>query len=91
VASRYGISIKSIKTTTGSSRDTSRIVLPENESKYDSATISFSFISSYDNFKRLMADVEKSLRIMDVKSVSFQVGESGFYDYQVSVETYWLK
>ncbi len=91
MASRYGISIKSIRTVMGSNKDASHIVLPENESKYDSATITFSFISSYDNFKRLMADVEKSLRIMDVKSVSFQVGESGFNDYQVSVDTYWLK
>lgn len=89
MASRYGISIKNIRTTID--KDVGRIVLPENGVKYDRATITFSFVSNYDNFKRLLTDIEKSLRIMDPRSVSFSVNETGFYEYQVSVDTYWLK
>jgi len=91
MASRYGISIKSIQTTIGGTDDTGLIVLPANVSGYGKALITFGFISSYENFKLFLADIEKSLRIMDIKSISFQVGESNFYDYKVTVETYWLK
>lgn len=91
MASRYGISIKNIKATTEASEDAGLVVLPAYASIYGKATVSFSFISSYENFKRLLADLEKNLRIMDIKSVSFQAGEANLSDYQISVETYWLK
>ncbi|MDO8569654.1 MAG: type 4a pilus biogenesis protein PilO [bacterium] len=91
MASRYGISIKSIKTETGVAQDTDLIVLPEYAGVYEKATVSLSFISSYENFKLLLADIEKSLRIMNIKSVSFRASDTGLYDYEISAETYWLK
>lgn len=91
VASRQGVAIKSIRVSVGSSKTDGVVVLPEYASLYDKATISFSFVSTYESFMRLLADLERNLRIMDVKSVSFQASESDLYDYQVSMETYWLK
>ncbi|MDP3763105.1 MAG: hypothetical protein Q8Q92_00360 [bacterium] len=91
IASRYGIAIKNIQTATAKNKDTNLIVLPEAAGAYEKATISFGFVSNYENFMRLLADIEKSLRIMDVRSISFQTGESNFYDYQISIDTYWLK
>ena len=90
MAARYGISIKNIQTILGTNRNANLIVLPEYESDYETATITFGFVSSYDNFMRFLADIEKNLRIMDIKSITFQTSDSGFYDYQVSAETYWL-
>ena len=91
IASRHGISIKSIQTVTSSDKGLDRIALPENEGLYGKVTVSLSFISNYNNFMNFLDDIEKSLRIMDVKSVSFQTGDSDMYDYQVSIDTYWLK
>lgn len=92
IASRYGVSIRSVKTSTGAtSGDQSLIVLSENAPTYEKANVSFNFISSYENFKRILADVERSLRIMDIKSITFQAQDSGLYDYQISADTYWLK
>lgn len=90
LASRYGISIKNIQATTGASAEANLIVLPDYAGAYQKATVSFGFVSNYKNFIRLLADIEKSLRIMDIKSLSFETSESGLYDYQISVETYWL-
>lgn len=90
MASRYGISIKNIQTAAGNG-GANAIVLPEHAGVYEKTTISFGFVSSYENFMRLLADLEKNLRIMDIKSISFQIGPSNLYDYQVSVETYRLK
>jgi len=91
MASRHGISIRSVKVTTGAAENAGLIVLPEDGRVFERATVSFDFVSNYGNFTRLLADIEKSLRIMNIKSISFQTGESGLYNYQVSVETYWLK
>ena len=91
VASRHGISIKSIQAEVGADNNADLIVLPENAKVYEKVTVSFSFVSNYENFTRLLADIEKSLRIMDIKSIAFKTSESGLYDYQISVDTYWLK
>lgn len=91
MASHYGISLKNIQSRLGAGRDANLIVLPEYEKAYQSATISFSFVSNYTNFKYLLADIEKNLRIMDVRSISFQSTDTGFNEYQISAETYWLK
>ena len=91
MASRYGISIENIQTVVGANKDTGLIVLPGFADGYDTATVTFSFTSNYENFKRFLVDIERSLRIMDITFLSFQAGDSGFYDYQVSVETYWIK
>src|SRR3990167_1170489 len=90
MASRYGISIKNIQVAMARA-NADFMVLPEYAGVYDKAAVSFSFVSNYDDFKRLLTDIEKSLRIMDVKSVSFQVAELSLYEYQISADTYWLK
>jgi hypothetical protein len=66
VASRHGISIKSVKAEVGASQSSETIVLPENAGVYEQATISLSFVSSYEDFASFLADIEKSLRVMDV-------------------------
>lgn len=91
IAARYGISIKSIRTVDSKAEVGTSIVQSSGSKPYDRITVSFSFISTYDNFRKFMADIEKSLRIIDIKSVSFQTTESGIYEFQVSVQTYWLK
>jgi Tfp pilus assembly protein PilO len=91
IAARYGISIKSIRTVESKAEIGTSIVQGNGNKPYDRVTVSFSFISTYDNFRKFMADIEKSLRVIDVKSVSFQATESGIYEFQVSVQTYWLK
>jgi len=91
MASSYGIAIKNIQTSPGSGTDPNLIVLQDSAKVYDSSTLSFSFISNYTNFLNLLSDIETNLRIMDVKSITFLATDSGLYDYNVSVETYWLK
>ena len=90
VASRHGISIKNIQTTTGAGEG-GLAVLPGYGGIYEKATVTFTFVSDYGNFVDLLVDLERSLRIMNVKSISFQTNDSGLYDHQISVETYWLK
>jgi Tfp pilus assembly protein PilO len=91
IASHYGISIKSVQTAKDNTNNSSTIVVGATSPTYGSVTFNFSFISTYSNFRKFMLDIEKSLRITDIQSVSFQSTTNGLYEYQVSIKTYWLK
>jgi len=91
IASRYGISIKSIQVTKDKEEGNSTIIANPKNQGVGRVIVSFSFVSSYDNFKRFLRDIENSLRIVNLKSLDFQSTENGLYQYKVSIETYWLK
>lgn len=60
---------------------------------YGIVTISFSTSATYEDFQKLLADYEKSLRLLDVAQVSVKQPEKGGsqYGFGVSLKTYWLK
>ncbi len=91
IARRYGISLKNVQVDTSSDKKSALVVLPEYAKAYDKIAVSFSFVSNYVNFTKFVADLEKSLRLMDVKSVSFKVDATGLYEHKLTIETYWLK
>lgn len=91
VGSRYGISVdkttfKEINSSAGDS-----INKAQSASPYRSAVIGFSFISSYEQFRKFMADLEGSLQILDIRNLKIEAGEKGVNTYSVEFETYWLK
>ncbi len=56
-----------------------------------SAVISFSVSASYEIFKLFLGDLARSRQIVDVENVSFSGNDRNFYDYKISLRTYWLK
>ncbi len=90
IASAHGISISDVKVETDVDRGVSLPQLPEYALPYGKVAVSFSFVSNYGNFTSFLSDLEKSLRVMDVKRASFRVSETGFYEHGITVETYWL-
>ncbi len=89
VASRHGISLKQISSTDNSAAAGSVEEAEQMQSSYKSATISFEFSATYDKFNDFMNDLERSLRIMDIKTVKVSSGDKGIYKYDVSLDTYW--
>ena len=63
----------------------------ESLSGKSSVVISFSVSASYEIFKLFLDDLSRSLRIVDVENISFTSNDRNFYDYKVSLRTYWLK
>jgi len=91
VASKYGIlvgtfSSKDTEPTTGTSIENTTAVKP-----YNSSVVGFSFSTSYETFRAFLDDLEKSLRILDVRSVNLEAKENGIYTFNVEFETYWLE
>lgn len=58
---------------------------------YNSFNISFSVAGSYEDFLMFLQDLERSLRLVDVVSVSFENTPTGVYDFHVRLRTYWLE
>jgi Tfp pilus assembly protein PilO len=59
---------------------------------YGIISLNFSVIGSYDGFLSFLEDVEDSLRISDLRSLSFEpISDSTDYQFNVTVDTYWLK
>lgn len=91
VASRYGISVDAVTSQEVGSAIGNSIENAEAPKTYSSAIVGFAFKSSYDQFNAFLLDLERSLRILDIKSVRLETSDTGVYSYRVEFETYWLK
>lgn len=66
---------------------------------YGTATFSFAVSGSYEEYRSLLKDIEKSLRITDIRSVSVTAVNTSpkdsksadFFDFKTIMDTYWLK
>ncbi|MFH0804366.1 MAG: type 4a pilus biogenesis protein PilO [Candidatus Zambryskibacteria bacterium] len=89
VAAKYGISIDKISSKEVNSSTGTSIENAEPSKTYRSEIIGFSFVASYAKFNTFLRDLEKSLRILDVRSVKLSAQKDGMYSYDVEFETYW--
>ena len=71
------------------------IVAADSGQKYDSLTLTFTTRGTYQDFTLFMRDLQSSLRIVDLSSLSINpasvVGPEPLYTYKVALRTYWLK
>jgi uncharacterized protein YabE (DUF348 family) len=72
-------------------------VMEENGIKYVDTSkvgvISFSFTVSakYEVFLEFLKQLEESLRLVDIRNIEISRGTGVFYDYRITLDTYWLK
>lgn len=110
VAAKYGMTIKNVKFDVQKQQklqNGERIVEQNAQDtelgskEYGLFDLSFSTQGTYQNFVAFSKEIERSLRIVDIKSVSFSSPEASpiqsfnqpknIYQYDVDVRTYWLK
>lgn len=53
--------------------------------------ITLKFTATYEDFLNILKDIESSLRLVEVSSISFEPGDSAQYEYTVKLKTFWLK
>lgn len=90
LSAAYGMRLRNVALESNESRS-ARGQVGSGESRHDSLILSFSVTGSYDTFRSFLEDLERSLRLVDVGTVSFSGAASGIYDYSVALKTYWLK
>jgi len=89
IAARYGMTLKNVRVKSdGGKAPTS---LGTSDKPYASVGLSFAVSSSYENVQRFLIDLEKSLRLVDINSVSFTAGDKDFDEYQIDLVTYWSR
>lgn len=86
IASDNGMTIRNISI---KGNDTSAIG-PDSR-PYGVATLGFSVSGPYQTFKRFLAALETSLRLVDVTALSFTAGDKDQYEYNLEIKAYWLK
>ena len=80
------INVQESEISTGKNAGTKIIgVLPP---PYKIVNLSFLISGPYGNFPGLFSDLEKSVRIIDIKSVAFGVGASDFFELNIDAKTY---
>jgi len=103
LASQYGMAVQNVIVSggSGSTNSTAGTVLGAigaNASSFDSLTLQFATRGTYENFVSFLQNLEGSLRIVDLVSLTMEpirgvVAEGGepLYQYNVAIRTYWLK
>ena len=96
VALRYGFALKGIQASASNKiPDTSSA--PQMNSSVisapvlDTVTVSFGVTAPYQQFISFLQDLEASLRILDISSLSVTANDSGVYEWKVDLKTYWLR
>lgn len=95
IAARHDVRIQAASATRadeGSNGGESTQSFDIESNDYGVITLDFSIEGSYNNFISFLKDIEKNLRITDIRSLQITPSaESSDYTYQISVDTYWLK
>lgn len=58
---------------------------------YGTAMLRFSVSAPYESFKSFLTDLEDSLRLVDISSLTFTSGDKDINEYNIELKTYWLK
>ncbi len=61
------------------------------DSGLKTATMSFQVTTTYDNFQKLLKELQSSLRMLDVTNITLAAKDKEPYDYTFTVKTYWMK
>lgn len=90
IASRYGLGIKNIKVNNESGVSSDGKLGPD-KSLFGTFSMKFKILAKYDEFRSFINDLQESLRIVDISDISFESTENGYYDYEITIKTYWIK
>jgi hypothetical protein len=89
IAAKYGSGIRNVKIDESSSNPAGTVGI--DQKAYGTLAMSFGVTMPYENFLRFLTDLEQSLRLSDVSSVTFDSTDLSAYQYNVNIKTYWLK
>lgn len=88
VASKYGMTLRN---TTLESDAQGKADLGPDTRPYGARKLSFRVSGPYVAIQQFLKDLSDSLRLVDPVSVSFRSADKDFYEYDVSIRTYWLR
>lgn len=94
IADKYGIELKSIGISGGPTEEGKEVNRGSGSNSgqlYGTIQLTLSFSASYEIFKTFLKDLEASLRLVDVTDLSVSASEGDYYNYSITLNTYWLR
>lgn len=99
LAGRHGLALQNVAISapqTANQAQTAAGSISSSKQRYDSLTLKFTTVATYESFLQLLSDLESSLRIVDLIAlrVSRADGDNratNLYTYDITIRTYWLK
>jgi Tfp pilus assembly protein PilO len=96
LAAKHSIAIQNVSVSSADSAQVQSTTLGSvsaAKQSYDSLTMKFTTQASYSTFEQFLTDLEESLRIVDLESLSIARADSGqgLYTFNITLRTYWLK
>lgn len=91
IAAQYGMRLKNISLAQSGAETTpaTSLALGPVEEHFKSVGLKFGVEGSYDNFRSFIRDLEQSLRLVDIETISFSSNEN-IYEYVIAISTYRL-
>lgn len=71
--------------------ETSSAASNKTQKTYSKVAFGVSVSASYENFIVFLKELEKSLHMIDVNSISFSSGDKNFYEFKIDADTYFKK
>ena len=94
IAEQYGISINNIDISKDASEASDRTNVSSSVDRttdVGTITLGFTITATYEVFMTFMKDLEETLRIVDIRSLNIKQGQGSFTNYEVVIDTYWLR
>ncbi|MBI2047786.1 MAG: hypothetical protein HYT27_01470 [Parcubacteria group bacterium] len=89
IASRNAMILKNVATQ-NSAGDAPGSFGP-NDALFGKIRMGFSLIGRYESLVNFLTELEQSLRVVDIVALSFSRGQGDLYEYELELNTYWLK
>jgi hypothetical protein len=90
IANRYNSNINTIKI--AQEKPTTQASATQSTKPYTSIELSFQTKMTYENIQKFLIDIEDSLKLLDVGTLSIVIAEDPVnYDYNVMLKAYYLK
>ena len=91
LAGKRGMTLKNVRVSELNS-DNAAGISQKSDKPYKTTTMTFSVNGSYPNFIGFLKDLEKSLQLIDVRTVNMKVGNSqtNIMQFDVTIQTYWI-
>lgn len=92
IAARRGLALSGVALgeVSANSSQASPLAVGPSSDLLGSVSLGFSVAATYEEFLTFLQDLEHSLRILDIESLSFSTADTGKTTYNVSIRTYWL-
>lgn len=92
IAEQYGITIQNIDISKDSGATDQRVASSvERATDIGTIRLGFTITSTYEVFINFMKDLEETLRVVDIKSLNIRQGQGVFMNYEIVIDTYWLR